>query len=140
MSGRYRYREIRAGSTGVTIIVDHEREIVWVAATMAGECRSALGMRYGRIRDDFGKTLPSPKRWRPASWRCGARLEWTDHGRYFHNWWTWLGFIVNEVTMGYISSGSSLRYTRHQLHGPDRKASLLARAVREYLNDLYRNG
>ena len=108
-----RYRTIEAGDTGVTIIVDGST--VWVAATVAG------------------------KWWRPCFWRTRTTGP-AKYGDYVHNWWTWLAFIVNEVQMGIIRSGSSLRYHWHENHEPDTKASLLAGKIRRYLAATYCNG
>ena len=131
-----KYREIKVGSHGVTIVADMERKIVWVAATVGGKCCEALGMRYGPIRDQFGRIVEgSADMWRPAFWR-------TDMVRMYdyRPWWDWLGFIVGRVERGYILEGSTIRYQKHDEHGPDVKADILAIEVLQYLNDTYRNG
>lgn len=134
-----RYRTIEAGDTGVTIIVDGST--VWVAATVAGKCMSALGIRRGRLLDatTHQEIERSPMRWRPCFWRTRTTGP-AKYGDYVHNWWTWLAFIVNEVQMGIIRSGSSLRYHWHENHEPDTKARLLAGKIRRYLAATYCNG
>ncbi len=138
MSGRYHYREIRAGSTGVTIIVDHERETVWVAATVAGKCRSAMAMYHGPRRHVLsGKDVDgSPSRWRHLYWR----IDTTGIAHFTLTWWTWLTYIVNEVRMGYRDVEQLNRWPDHEHHSPARKAELLAERIREHLDGWYRNG
>ena len=82
----------------------------------------------------------SPTRWRPAFWRTRSPRWSAKYGDYIHNWWVWLGFIVNQVTMGYIRSGSSMRYSNHDEHRPGFKAQLLAEEIRKHLEATYHNG
>lgn len=130
------YHEIKAGSIGVTIVVDGRT--VWVAATVAGKCRSALGFYHGpQLSILTGEPLDTPKAWRPRYWRCGTPVK---YGRYVLTWWTWLSYIVNEVRMGYIESGTSLKWRDHERHSPAKKAELLAEAIRLHLGATYRYG
>lgn len=134
--GRMSYREIKVGSHGVTIVADMERKIVWVAATVGGRCREALGIRYGPIRDQHGRIVEgTPDMWRPAFWRYDfVRLH------EYRPWWDWLGFIVARVERGYLNEGSTARYQKQDEHGPDVKAHIMAVEVTQYLAETYRNG
>ena len=134
-----RYREIRRGSYGVTIVV--AGAYVWIAASIGGKVKSALGMRHGRLLEPFSHrpVEDSPERWRPAFWRVRTKAP-PFYGDYIHNWWDWLGHIVNQVQLGYLRSGTSLKYPDHDEHSPEFKARLLAEEIGKHLDATYRNG
>ena len=94
-----------------------------------------MGIRYGPIRNQYGEIVEgTPDMWRPAFWRY-------DMGRYdFRPRWAWLGFIVGRVERGYLNEGSTARYQKHDEHGPDVKAHIMAIEVLQYLAETYRNG
>lgn len=137
------YRTLNKGIHGITIIVDAKRDVVWVAASVGGTVRSALGLRFGHFFDPLAneELAHTARMWRPAFWHPRARGCWPgDYGEFIHTWWDWLGYIVNEVTQGHIRSGSSVRYSNHQKHTAAFKARLLAEKLEDYLEATYRNG
>jgi len=133
-----RYHTIEAGTTGVTIIV--EDRTLWIAATVAGKCRSAIGLYHGPQRSILtGEDLDTPRHWRPLFWRCRTTGP-VKHGDYIHSWWPWLHLIVNPVRMGYIHDGTSRKWPNHAKRSPRLVAEQLAEQIRQHLEATYRYG
>ena len=114
------YREIRAGSIAVTIVTGRDR--VWVAATLAGSCASAEGMRHGMVTDRVAG-LTSKRRWRPVF----AAPDTTPGPSAMC--WTWLKVLVNAQLRDTSASWPSAWVARR-----------LAERIRRHLNAVYRNG
>ena len=90
------YHTIEVGDVGVTVVAERNR--VWVAATLAGACAAAEGLRHGPVlAEDHHPpelVLDSPDAWRPVYMRH-PRFDMRREG----GCWLWLALIVNRVRL-----------------------------------------
>lgn len=119
------YHSIEVGNVGVTIVA--ERRHVWVAATLAGACAAAEGLRHGPLlAEDHHPpelVLDSPDRWRPVYMRHPR----FDMPRPDGGCWLWLALIVNRVRLN-ANANWSAKWV----------AKRLADRIRDHLTVQYR--